>query len=67
MPLVVKCGYWFHKHKYGDTETTGEPISETSKVFARRSDSKDNSIITELDKVFLGGGGTSDESDIETF
>ena len=62
IPLAVKCGYWWHYHEYGDKENTGEPIS----TVARRSDSKDNSIMGELDKVFLGGG-TSDESDIETF
>jgi len=31
MPLAVKCGYWYHKHEYGDTENTGEPTSVTSK------------------------------------
>jgi len=30
-PLAVKCGYWYHKHEYGDTENTGEPTSVTSK------------------------------------
>ena len=30
-PLAVKCGYWYHKHEYGDTENTGEPISVASK------------------------------------
>ena len=30
-PLAVKCGYWYHKHEYGDTENTGEPTSITSK------------------------------------
>ena len=30
-PLAVRCGYWWHHHKYGDTENTGEPISVTSK------------------------------------
>jgi len=31
MPLVIKCGYWWHYHSYGDTENTGEPTSVTSK------------------------------------
>jgi len=31
MPLVVKCGYWFHEHKYGDKEITGEPVSASNR------------------------------------
>ena len=59
MRMTVNFTYRYFSQTYGNGV-------EEQKMMARRSDSKDNSVINELDPVFLGGG-TSDESDIETF
>jgi len=59
MRLTVSFTYRYYKQIWGDKEIS------SSGTFARRSDSKDNSILTELDPTFHGGG-TSDESDIES-
>ena len=61
MRMTVSFTYRYFSQTYGDGV---EPVDLS--MLARRSDSKDNSVINELDPVFLGGG-TSDESDIETF
>ena len=50
-PLAVKCGYWYHKYEYGDTENTGEPTSVTSKNLKAV---KGNETIAEFAKRFLG-------------